>query len=260
MQSNDLALVQGLRDTRSTLEGWNRQPGQVIGTWVLGSVVVSLLLLLSVWVVSSLVRADITVFGLPGTTAPHLSDVVRILERNSLVLALHAMACVAGFIAGSSLPQTAARHSGAWRWIHDKAGPLAIAFVIGATTFSLITQSFVLGSTTASLAAHLRIPSGLLLLTLLPHALPELVALFLPLAAWTIASRRGQWHELLAATVVTVAIAVPVLIGAAFVEVYVSPHLTRAVAHPRPTTQHIYIQGAPAVPRAVPGSPAPRPL
>jgi uncharacterized membrane protein SpoIIM required for sporulation len=59
----------------------------------------------------------------------------------------------------------------------------------------------------------------------LPHALPELVALFLPLAAWIIASRRGEWEQLLAATLVTVAVAVPVLVIAAFIEVYVSPHL-----------------------------------
>jgi uncharacterized membrane protein SpoIIM required for sporulation len=59
----------------------------------------------------------------------------------------------------------------------------------------------------------------------LPHAIPELIALFLPLAAWILASRRGEWEQLLAATVVTVAVAVPVLIIAAFIEVYISPHL-----------------------------------
>ena len=32
-------------------------------------------------------------------------------------------------------------------------------------------------------------------------------------------------QDLLAVTIVTVAIAVPILVGAAFVEVYVSPHL-----------------------------------
>jgi len=37
-----------------------------------------------------------------------------------------------------------------------------------------------------------------------PHAILELIALFLPLAAWIIASRRGEWEQLLAATVVTV--------------------------------------------------------
>jgi hypothetical protein len=65
---------------------------------------------------------------------------------------------------------------------------------------------------------------------LLPHALPELTALFLPLAAWTIASRRGDWQDLLAATFATVAIAVPVLVAAAAIEIWVSPRLLLALA------------------------------
>ena len=44
-----------------------------------------------------------------------------------------------------------------------------------------------------------------------------------------IASRRDDWHELLAATVVTVAIAVPVLLAAAAVETWVSPRLLVAI-------------------------------
>ena len=69
---------------------------------------------------------------------------------------------------------------------------------------------------------------------MLPHAVPELTALFLPLAAWIIASRRGEWDQLLAATFVTVAIAVPVLVVAALIEVYVSPHVFTALTgiHP----------------------------
>ena len=73
-------------------------------------------------------------------------------------------------------------------------------------------------------------PALLLARRCCPHALPELIALFLPLAAWIIASRRGEWDQLLAATFVTVAIAVPILVVAAFVEVYVSPHLFAALA------------------------------
>ena len=87
-----------------------------------------------------------------------------------------------------------------------------------------------LGSTGATLAGQLNISPGVLVLTALPHALPELVALFLPLAAWTIASRRDEWHELLAATFVTTAIAIPVLIAAATWEAYVWPHLLEAVS------------------------------
>jgi uncharacterized membrane protein SpoIIM required for sporulation len=67
------------------------------------------------------------------------------------------------------------------------------------------------------------------MLALLPHALLELIALFLPLAAWMIASHKDNWHELLAATFVTVAIAVPMLLGAAAIEVWVSPHLIVAL-------------------------------
>jgi uncharacterized membrane protein SpoIIM required for sporulation len=62
------------------------------------------------------------------------------------------------------------------------------------------------------------------------HAIPELAALFLPLAAWVVASRRGDWHKLLAATVVTTAVAIPVLITACLVEVYVTPHLILALS------------------------------
>jgi Na+/H+ antiporter NhaD/arsenite permease-like protein len=62
------------------------------------------------------------------------------------------------------------------------------------------------------------------------HAVPELTALFLPLAAWVVASRRGDWHQLLAATVVTTAIAAPVLVTACLVEVYVSPHVIVALS------------------------------
>jgi len=68
------------------------------------------------------------------------------------------------------------------------------------------------------------------MLTVLPHAVPELTALFLPLAAWTMASRRGEWGDLLAATLVTVTLAVPTLVCAALWETYVWPYLLRAVS------------------------------
>jgi uncharacterized membrane protein SpoIIM required for sporulation len=128
------------------------------------------------------------------------------------------------------LPLEAERYSGTWRWVHDKAGPLAIAFVSAATLFSLLTQSYALGMAASTLAEQGGISPGLLLIGLLPHALPELVALFLPLAAWIIASRRGLWHQLLAATFVTVMLAVPVLVASAFVEVYFTPGVLRALA------------------------------
>jgi uncharacterized membrane protein SpoIIM required for sporulation len=107
---------------------------------------------------------------------------------------------------------------------------MAIAFVLAATLFSLGTQAYVLGGQASTLAAERHISPALLLLCLAPHAIPELTALFLPLAAWTIASRRNAWDELLAATLVTVAIAVPLLLVAGAIETWVTPHLIRAAA------------------------------
>jgi hypothetical protein len=151
-------------------------------------------------------------------------DVAGVLSHNLLVLLFHAMACVAGFIAGSSLPLQAQSKSGLSRWVHEHGGRIAIAFVFCATAFSLSVQAYLLGHTLAGVAHFLKVSPALLLLAVLPHAIPELIALFLPLAAWIIASRRGEWDQLLAATFVTVAIALPVLVISAFVEVYVSPH------------------------------------
>jgi uncharacterized membrane protein SpoIIM required for sporulation len=128
------------------------------------------------------------------------------------------------------VPQLAAQRSGLSRRIHERAGPLAIGFVVCATVFSLSTQAYALGQAASTLSFQFGMSPALLLLGLLPHALPELTALFLPLAAWVIASRRQRWDELLAATVMTVAIAVPVLIASAFVELYLSPHLIVALA------------------------------
>jgi hypothetical protein len=230
MQVDELAIARGIAPTRATLTRWNTRPGPVLWSWSLGSFAIAVLLLLAVYLVALAAPADPTPIAVVGITAPpSLDDVGRILTRNALVLALHAFACVAGYIAGSSLPREAQRRSGVWRRVHDLAGPAAIAFVTAATLFSLMTQAYVIGSSASTVSAELGIAPGRLLVALLPHALLELWALFLPLAAWLIASRRGRWDELLAATVVTIAVAVPALVLAALVEVYVSPHVLAAL-------------------------------
>jgi len=226
VRAQELALVQGWDDTRAALRSWQRTPGRVLIPWTLGALAVACALLAAVWMVATVVMPDPSGFSFPGVTAPAgYDDFAFVLYRNGLVLALHALACVAGFIAGAALPQVAEGYSGAWRKVHDRAGPLAIAFVLAATAFSLGTQAYALGHAASDLAGDLGVSPLLLLTGLLPHALPELTALFLPLAAWTLASRRGEWRNLLAATFVTVAVAVPVLIAAAAVETWVSPRL-----------------------------------
>jgi hypothetical protein len=230
---NELALVQGWADTRAALERWNTDPWPVLRGWLLWSVGIALVLLASVWVVARAATPDPSTLLIPGVnTDGQLSDAMHLFGRNLLVLALHSMACVAGFMAGSSLPQIAESRSGLSRWVHEKAGPLAIGFVVCATAFSLTTQAYALGHGASTIAAQFQTSPGTLLVCLLPHALPELTALFLPLAAWIIASRAGRWDELLAATFVTTALALPTLLIACLIEVFVSPQVIQAVLHP----------------------------
>jgi hypothetical protein len=235
MDASAYALTHGIRHTRETLREWHLHPFRVLGRWFAGSALAAVGLLTAVWIIASLSGAHEQVVVLrPPFAVGDLDDVVGVLERNMLVLTLHAMACVAGFIAGSSLPLQVEGRTGLSRWVHEHGGRLAIMFVVAATTFSLSAQAYLLGHTLGGVAEFLRVSPGLLLLGVLPHALPELIALFLPLAAWIIASRRGEWEQLLAATFVTLAFAIPVLVIAAFVEVYVSPHLFTALTHIHP--------------------------
>jgi hypothetical protein len=223
---HDFVLVQGIDETRSTLRGWNARPWPILRAWSTGSAAVAVLMLVGVLVIATVATPDATGLWLVGISGPvEIDNVAAILWRSSLVLALHSFACVAGFIAGASLPLSAARRTGFSRWIHEKARPIALIWVAMVTCFSLVTQTYILGSAGSTLAAQLEISPGTLVLTVIPHALPELVALFLPLAAWALAGRRGEWNQLLAATFATTAIAIPILVATASWEAYVWPRI-----------------------------------
>jgi hypothetical protein len=231
MSANQHVFSHGMRDTRATLESWSERPWQVLRAWLALSLAIALALLTATWVVAGLLTPDLTPVHIAGFTYPsEPDDLLPILWRNSLVLALHGTACVAGFIAGASMPIAAAQRTGLSRWIHVKAGEFAILFVCAVTLFSLSTQALYLGFQASSIAYQLQISRFELILSVLPHAIPELTALFLPLAAWLIASRRGEWNQLLAATFITVALAIPVLVIAATIEVYVWPHILEDIS------------------------------
>jgi len=231
MSANQHVFSHGMRDTRETFEAWGSRPWPVLREWLALSVAIAVALLVAVWFVAGMLTPDLTPVHLPGVTSPSdPGDLLPILARNATVLALHATACVAGFIAGASMPIAAAQRSGISRWIHVKAGELAILFVCAVTIFSLATQAFYLGFQGSTLAFQFHLTRAELILSVLPHAIPELTALFLPLAAWLIASRRGEWNQLLAATFITVALAIPTLLAAATIEVYVWPHILRALS------------------------------
>ncbi|HUA02560.1 MAG TPA: hypothetical protein VMB27_01580 [Solirubrobacteraceae bacterium] len=231
MEASSYALVHGVRCTRATLAEWRERPWPILRRWLIGSLGAAGVLLVAVLAIALITPASGASAGLgqPPFAVGSPGDVIQILRDNMLVLALHAMACVAGFMAGSSLPLQAEHHTGFVRLIHERGQPVAMAFVVCATGFSLSLQAYTIGTAAARDAAALHASPALLLLGLLPHALPELVALFLPLAAWIAASRRDEWERLLAATIVTVSLAVPTLVLAAAWEVYAAPHVLAAI-------------------------------
>jgi Stage II sporulation protein M len=229
--ANQHVFSHGMQDTRATLELWSERPWQVLRAWIALALAVALTLLGAVWVVAGMMTPDLTPVHVAGLTYPNEpDDLLPILWRNSLVLALHGTACIAGFIAGASMPIAAAQRTGFSRWIHVKAGEFAILFVCAVTLFSLSTQALYLGFLGSTISFQLEITNFELILSVLPHALLELTALFLPLAAWLVASRRGEWNQLLAATFITVVLAIPALVIAAAIEVYVWPQILRELS------------------------------
>lgn len=226
---NGEVLAATMRETRETLDRWGQRKARVLGDWSFKSLCIALSMLLAVYIVSLLATPTDTP-ALPNILGePHAADVLVVFVRNMLVLALHGFVCLAGFMAMRALPEQTQYKSGVNRWVHEHAGPAAMVFVSGATIFSMTTQTWILGHQVADLAYTLSLPQSTLMLTVLPHAVLELTAVFLPLAAFLTASRDGDWHELLAATIVTVSVAIPMIIVAAVLEAYLWPQTLQAV-------------------------------
>jgi len=175
VSGESFALTEGLRETRGAIERWRADPGAVLRPWFAGALAVACGLLMAILAVALAAPPDISYVVLIGVWEPaSVVDAIPILGRNLLVLALHATACVAGFIAGSSMRRVAETKTGLSRVVHERAGPIAIAWVVAVTAFSLITQAIALGFDAAWIAQSLQIDPGILLLTVLPHALIEL--------------------------------------------------------------------------------------
>lgn len=221
-----MAVVAGWADTRAALARWNRAPGRTLGEWVMVSAGVSFGLLLVTWALGQHVVVD-PAMRLPQSFSrdPSLGAAGAIFARNSLVLAMHALICLAGYIATSSLPLAAQSYSGFTRRLHVIMRPVTLVFVTIAAAGSLAMQAWSLGHVAPLVAAAYDVRVGRLLVLIMPHAVPELTAIFLPLGAWIMLAHRKRWSELLAASMVTVVVSVPVLAMSALVEEYVTPLL-----------------------------------
>ena len=161
------------------------------------------------------------------------SGVAEILKANGLVLALHFFAASAGAIIGRG-----ERDASGTRTMTSRFGTetmpawverAALAWALGATLLSVAAQTWRLGGILADLAAQVGHAPVLVLLCVLPHALPELCAVFLPLGLFLVQARRDDlaplvgwiWHALL--------LAAPALVLCALVEEWLSRPLLQAL-------------------------------
>ena len=135
------------------------------------------------------------------------ADVVTLVARNIPLLA--AMALVSWSLAR------------VWRSDHAQARAGRAVYAVTVAGF-LIGLWWILTRQAAGLSEHVVSPSVLLLA--LPHGPLEFAALFLPLVAAVDGSRRGGLRPTYAVGG-SVALALPLLVCAAFVETFVSPLL-----------------------------------
>ena len=95
----------------------------------------------------------------------------------------------------------------------------------GFVIYSLLSQAWRLGNDLATAAETLAFSPAELLARACVHAIPELTAVFLPLAACVALVRRGRTDDLAAAAVLCAVVAWPVIFFCAGVEVHLTPHV-----------------------------------
>jgi hypothetical protein len=203
-------------DTRAALRRWAHAPASTVLPWVAGSFLIGALLLAGALLVANLsvpgVDPYTPVFADP---TAGIADALRIFARNTLVLALYSLVCVAMYLATRPAPLRASR-------LQERAGPLAACVIAGLTVYSVISQIWTLGHALASAAHTLGLTDAGLLARLTVHAAPELTALFLPLAACITLMRGAREDDLVAAGLLCFAVALPVVAACAFIETFLT--------------------------------------
>jgi hypothetical protein len=212
MEAHPAAALTGQPWTRALLASWAQRPLPVVGPWALGSLALGLALLASALVVALLSHpgaAYTPVFADP-TAGP--ADVARIVVRNTTVLALQVLVCAGAHLATGAGGQPRLRAN-------------SLYLIAALSVFSFASQAWRLGHDLASAAHTLGLAPADLLARLCVHAVPELTALFLPLAACLSLFRRGRTADLAAAAALTAVVAFPVVVCAAGVEVFLTPYV-----------------------------------
>lgn len=219
------AAASGARETTAALHVWLVvERGRVLLGWTGMAAGICALLLLSALGVS-LITPETNTRLLPvAATGGDGTSFAFVAVRNFIVLLLHLMVCFATYLARRVVPPSEHVRARVDQWVHEHASGAAVAFVIGCTVFSLTLQAWALGGDMRNAASTLDLSPGGLVLRLLIHGIPELTAIFLPLAACILTVRRDV-NSLAAASILCCAVCVPVLLGAAALEVWVTPVL-----------------------------------
>jgi hypothetical protein len=239
-------------NTAGVRVGWRAPAGWAeVGRWAAVAGAVAAVLLGSVALIAARLPGSYIAGIDSGLFIRHHSfgDVLYVFRRNLLVLGIHLCACWIGAIIGR-------RHEPApahWGWVGALHRPVpawmgraALVYALLITLLSVAVQATALGRQLADLSRAANISSTHLLVLVLPHAVPELVAVFLPLGLFLLEARRGRLDRLGPWSLRAAAVALPVLLCAAAIETYVtparviaasSPAATAAAGRPRPASQ-----------------------
>jgi hypothetical protein len=207
-----------------------------VGRWAAIAAAVAAVLLGCVGLIASQLRGDFWAGVQDGVFAPHhdFGDVTYVFRRNLLVLGIHLCACWIGAIIGrrhEPAPGRWGRMGALNRPVPAWMGRAALSYALLVTLLSVVLQATALGRELADESSATSISSIHLLVLVLPHAVPELVAVFLPLGLFLLEARRGRLDRLGPWSLQAAAIAVPVLLCAAVIETYVTPGWIAAAAH-----------------------------
>jgi hypothetical protein len=207
MEARPVALPSGAAWTRTLFSVWAQRPLPTLVPWAFGSLAIGLALLGAALTIATL--AGPSEFYTPVFADPSagVNDVARIVMRNTTVLLLQVLVCFGFYVAHAR-----GRRDALW--------------IIGAlSAYSMLSQAWRLGHDLASAAASLGLSPAALTLRLSLHAVPELTAVFLPLAACIALMRRGRHENLAAAAALTGIVAFPVVVLAATCEVFLTRYV-----------------------------------
>lgn len=152
--------------------------------------------------------------------------------RNILVLGLHYFCCQLGAIVSrphKPLRGKAARFSALHRPLPSWMENAALGYALAATALSILLQMTALGFILADISAYTGLAHYQIILLVLPHAIPELIGVFLPMGLFITQSYRRQLRPLARYANQALVLAIPLIVIAAIIESTISPFLFELV-------------------------------